>query len=257
MDFDLIQDLKKNEQAYLQAKELESPLQVLRGCFDADDLGFLDDLRREAYSVEKNLRYRQGGGKKDRPSDIMAWPEPELALQLERLLLSKLPSEFAQGLKFEFAFHKNYHPYGLHTDAGYHSDEVIYKQGIIPLEVFPEGAKSHTVIMKQRCYFSSSFPALCQYRGDQRPFVDQMKEKWLGGFDSARPFEGQDLASYWPADDFHRDWLRGFEIDHAFEWKIGDMAVWDRSQIHCSSDFEKFGLTYKVGLMWVSSKLAP
>ena len=61
-------------------------------------------------------------------------------------------------LSFDFAFHGNQKPYGIHTDAGYDPQEVIFQQGIIPLSFEPKTSSVYTVILDQKCYHSTGFP---------------------------------------------------------------------------------------------------
>ena len=252
MDIRLLNELKKTDDAFVEARRREEPLEKLPQFFTAEELSYLQELKERAYSNKENLRFRQGSSESARrgESDVMAWPTEELNQELEVFFKKKLGERLDSKAKMKFAFHKNYHPYGLHTDAGYEPTEVIYKQGIVPLEIYPEGADTHTVIMKQRCYFSCSFPAKRQFRPEEREYSDELKKNWIGNYQVGKPM--QEVGEYWFDNDLYKEWLEGFEIDHAFHWKIGDTIIWNRSQIHCSSDFDRFGLGYKVGLMWVS-----
>ena len=48
----------------------------------------------------------------------------------------------------------------------------------------------------------------------------------------------------------HQDYndLTGLELDYIYEWKVGDILIWDRTQLHSSDDYRNFGVTEKLGL---------
>ena len=48
-------------------------------------------------------------------------------------------------------FQESYNPIGLHVDAGFNSNEIIYKQTLIPLT-----SKGSTVIFKNKFYGNST-----------------------------------------------------------------------------------------------------
>lgn len=45
-----------------------------------------------------------------------------------------------------------------------------------------------------------------------------------------------------PKEDF-----QSLEIDTLFNWSIGDMLVWDRTKLHSSNDYTKYGIKRKIG----------
>lgn len=49
-----------------------------------------------------------------------------------------------------------------------------------------------------------------------------------------------------------RSQLKKFNIDHVFEWKIGDAVVWNKNQLHCSTNFAKYGLEKKFILLFIA-----
>jgi|GEM_PF-2372883 len=146
-------------------------------------------------------------------------------------------------IKYKFAFHGNFSGYGIHTDAGYNPTELIYQQGIIPLSILPKNSNVHTVIMDQQCFHSSSFPCIQE---------DQQLQKHVFGldYDSQQTFDLYD--QYWENTDFRKKQMNGFTIQYPFLWEIGSTVIWNRSYIHCSSDFSTSGTDYKEGLMWIS-----
>ena len=81
--------------------------------------------------------------------------------ELESLFYEKVKNEIGEfkmdNLKDEKdedilgLFQESYNPIGLHVDAGFNSDEVIFKQTLIPLT-----SKGSTVIFKNKFYGNST-----------------------------------------------------------------------------------------------------
>ncbi len=149
-------------------------------------------------------------------------------------------------LEYSVAFHGNKKAYGIHTDSGYDPEELIYKQGIIPLVNEPEDKNTHTIILNQKCYHSSSFPNISKDKKAQKDVFD---------LDFKTEICPTTYAKYWKNTKIRKEQMKGFSVDYPFEWKVGDTVVWDRSRIHCSSDFEATGIKFKLGLMWISKIL--
>jgi hypothetical protein len=45
--------------------------------------------------------------------------------------------------------------------------------------------------------------------------------------------------------------IQRFRLDRVVNWKIGSVLVWPRNQLHCSSNFEKYGLTKQAVVLWL------
>jgi len=43
-------------------------------------------------------------------------------------------------------------------------------------------------------------------------------------------------------------WLKGLSVNKYFDWRIGSIISFDSLNLHCSSDFNKVGITRKIGL---------
>lgn len=50
------------------------------------------------------------------------------------------------------------------------------------------------------------------------------------------------LLTHQPIEDF-----QSLEVDTLFKWSIGDMLVWDRTKLHSSNDYTKYGVKRKIG----------
>ena len=138
-------------------------------------------------------------------------------------------------------FQESYNPIGLHVDAGFNLNEVIYKQTLIPLT-----SKGSTVIFKNKFYGNST-----NFTIDE----DELKIKNLNYGQNSRSSEHLDIFEKKPFNKMdHKKYLNhekienlsGLEIDLVYEWELGSMLIFDRTRLHCSSsiiDGRKIGLT--------------
>ena len=130
------------------------------------------------------------------------------------------------GLRSFGLFQESYKPVSLHADTGFNFKKIIFKQFLFPLS-----SKGETVIFKNRFY------------GCSTTFSIDPKELKAKGYNKRssehlRIFKGQKFDKK-----KHKRYLKheniknltGLEIDIVYKWKIGEILVWDRSQLHCSS----------------------
>ena len=107
---DLIQTIQLHEKAPV----------VLNQVFSNQELEQIRSIRDEAYKdqarcAEKLLN--QG----TEPLGKMAHPNQELKQKLEELVRPKLKNHAHKKFEMDFSFHRNFFPYGIHTDSGYDS----------------------------------------------------------------------------------------------------------------------------------------
>ena len=138
-------------------------------------------------------------------------------------------------------FQESYNPIGLHIDGGFNLEDLIYKQSLIPLS--PVGS---TVIFKNRFYGQST-----NFTTDEKEL--NLKELKYGqnkrssehiGMFGNKPFDKRIHQKYLNHEKIEN--LIGLEIDTIYEWKVGSMLIFDRTNIHCSSSVingKKIGLT--------------
>ena len=138
-------------------------------------------------------------------------------------------------------FQESYNPIGLHVDAGFNTDEIIFKQTLIPLT-----SKGSTVIFKNKFYGNST-----NFTMDE----DELKIKDLKYGQNIRSaehlnmyekkdFNKNDYEKYLKHEKIEN--LSGLEIDLVYEWELGSMLIFDRTRLHCSSSLiegKKIGLT--------------
>ena len=138
-------------------------------------------------------------------------------------------------------FQESYNPIGLHVDAGFNLNEIIYKQTLIPLT-----SKGSTVIFKNKFYGNST-----NFTIDE----NELRIKDLKYGQNIRSSEHLNIFEKKAFDhEYHKKYLQhekienlsGLEIDLVYEWELGSMLIFDRTRLHCSSsliDGKKIGLT--------------
>ena len=132
-------------------KELESPPKVIKNLFSQNEINKFLDLYKKLPTTVHNKK--QNVIKKRWIKDIDA--------DLENLFYSRVKNEIGDfkmdNLKDEKnedilgLFQESYNPIGLHVDAGFNLNEIIFKQTLIPLT-----SKGSTVIFKNKFYGNST-----------------------------------------------------------------------------------------------------
>ena len=175
----------------------------------------------------------------------------EYGKELERLFYNKLKNEIGDfkydNLKTDNGndilglFQESYNPIGLHIDGGFNLEDLIYKQTLIPLT--PVGS---TVIFKNRFYGQST-----NFTTDKK----ELEKKNLGYGQNKRSSEHIGLYGNKPFDKhLHKKFVNhekienlvGLDVELIYEWEVGSMLIFDRTNLHCSSSViegKKIGLT--------------
>jgi len=138
-------------------------------------------------------------------------------------------------------FQESYNPIGLHVDAGFNLNEIIFKQTLIPLT-----SKGSTVVFKNKFY------------GNSTNFTIDENELKLKNLNYGQNFRSSEHLEMYGKKSFNKEHhkkylqhekienLNGLEIDLVYEWELGSMLIFDRTRLHCSSsliDGKKIGLT--------------
>ena len=134
-------------------------------------------------------------------------------------------------------FQESYKPVTLHVDTGFDFNKIIFKQTLLPLS--DEG---ETIIFKNRFYgCSTTFsidPDELAAKGYNKRSSEHLNLYGSNCFD-------KDIHSkYLNHEDLNN--LKGLEVEMIFKWKLGDLLVFDRSNLHCSSqniNNKKLGFT--------------
>ena len=171
--------------------------------------------------------------------------------ELENIFFEKLKNEIGEfkmdNLKDENnedilgLFQESYNPIGLHVDAGFNLNEVIFKQTLIPLT-----SKGSTVIFKNKFYGNSTNFTIDENElkiKDLNYGQNYRSSEHLKLFEK-KPFNKESHEKYLKHEKIEN--LSGLEIDTVYEWELGSMLIFDRTRLHCSSSLiegKKIGLT--------------
>ena len=132
-------------------RELEGPIKIVKNLFSKTEIDKFLELYNKLPTTVHNKK--QNVIKK-------RWLK-NINLELEKLFYTKLKNEIGDfkmdNLKDEKnedilgLFQESYNPIGLHVDGGFNTEEIIYKQTLIPLT-----SKGGTVIFKNKFYGNST-----------------------------------------------------------------------------------------------------
>ena len=211
-------------------KKFESPPKVLKNLFNKEEINDFLDLYKKlpttVHNKKQNVikkRWLQGYNEK-----------------LEKIFYDRVKNEIGEfkmdnlqddsGKDIYGLIQESYSPIGLHVDAGFNSENLVYKQTLIPLT--PVGS---TVIFKNRFYGGSTSFTLDK---------EELKKKNLSYGQNKRssehlklygnkPFDKEIYEKYLTHENIEN--LRGLEVEFIYEWEVGSMLIFDRSHLHCSS----------------------
>ena len=222
-------------------KELENSPQIIKNLFEKNEIIKFLDLYRNLPTTVHNKK--QNVIKK-------RWLK-NYNVELESLFYKKVKNEIGDfkmdNLKDENnedilgLFQESYNPIGLHVDAGFNLDEIIFKQTLIPLT-----SKGSTVVFKNKYYGNSTNFTIDENElkiKDLKYGQNIRSSEHLKIFDK-KPFNQENHDKYLKHEKIEN--LSGLEIDTVYEWELGSMLIFDRTRLHCSSskiDGKKIGLT--------------
>jgi len=145
--------------------------------------------------------------------------------------------ENKEGLKSLGLFQESYRPVTLHVDTGFDFEKIIYKQTLLPLS-----ATGETIIFKNRFYGCSTTFSIDPKELSAKGYNKRSSEH-LDLYGN-QEFDKKTHLNYLAHEDINN--LRGLGVELIFKWKVGDLLVFDRSHLHCSSsniNKKKLGFT--------------
>ena len=222
-------------------KRLEGSPQVIKNLFSKNEINKFMELYQKLPTTVHNKK--QNVIKK-------RWLK-SFNEELENLFYEKVKNEIGDfkmdNLKDENnedilgLFQESYNPIGLHVDAGFNLDEIIFKQTLIPLT--PKGS---TVIFKNKFYGNSTNFTIdeSELKIKDLKYGQNIRSSAHIEMYEKKTFNKEDHEKYLKHEKL--DNLSGLEIDLVYEWEIGSILIFDRTRLHCSSskiDGKKIGLT--------------
>ena len=224
-----------------EIKKLEGSPKIIKNLFNKNELErFLklyQDLPTTVHNKKQNVIKKR-------------WLK-NYSSELESLFYNKVKNEIGEfkmdNLKDENnddilgLFQESYNPIGLHVDAGFNLDEIIFKQTLIPLT-----SKGSTVIFKNKFYGNSTNFTIDEneLKVTDLKYGQNIRSSEHLHLYKKKPFNKENHQKYLKHEKIEN--LEGLEIDMVYEWEMGSMLIFDRTRLHCSSsliDGKKIGLT--------------
>ena len=222
-------------------KRLEGSPRVVKNLFSTDEINkFLDlynKLPTTLHNTKQNVIKKRW--LKDTNQELESIFFERVSNEIGDFKMDNLKDEKKEDILG--LFQESYNPIGLHVDAGFNTEEIIYKQTLIPLT--PKGG---TVIFKNKFYGSSTNFTVNEEELKERKLKygqNKRSSEHLKLFED-KPFDETNYTKYLTHEKIEN--LTGLEIDMVYEWELGSMLIFDRTRLHCSSssiDGKKIGLT--------------
>ena len=220
-----------------EIKEFETKPFIVNNFFNKEEIELLQKLYYELPIEIDNKR--QKIIKKKWPIDF----NKELQIKYTQKLKEVIGDyemdnpDTREGKKSLGLFQESYMPVTLHVDTGFDFEKIIFKQTLLPLSDIGE-----TIIFKNRFYgCSTTFsidPKELAAKGYNKRSSEHLKLYGNNDFD-------KDIhIKYLSHEDENN--LKGLEVEMVFKWKLGDLLVFDRTNLHCSSkniNHKKLGFT--------------
>jgi hypothetical protein len=222
-------------------KKLESPPQVIKNLFSKDELEKFFNLYKSLPTTVHNKRQNviKKRWLKNYNEELESLFSTRVTDVIGEFRMDNLKDEKNEDILG--LFQESYNPIGLHVDAGFNLDEIIFKQTLIPLT-----SKGSTVIFKNKFYGNSTNFTIDEQElnvKDLKYGQNKRSSEHLKIFEK-KVFKKEDHERYLKHEKIEN--LSGLEIDVVYEWELGSMLVFDRTRLHCSSsliDGKKIGLT--------------
>tara|TARA_B100000700_G_C14932970_1_gene802836 strand:+ start:127 stop:840 length:714 start_codon:yes stop_codon:yes gene_type:complete len=224
-----------------EIKKIEQPPKVIKNLYSKEEIKEFLDLYKSlpvtVHNKKQNVikkRWLQGHGKK-----------------LEKVFCERLRNEIGDfkmdnlqaddGKDILGLFQESYNPIGLHVDSGFDFENRIYRQTLIPLT-----SVGSTVIFKNRFYGESTNFTLDskELEKKQLNYGQNKRSSEHIGMYGKKPFDEETHKKYLKHEKIEN--LAGLEMELVYEWELGSMLIFDRTNLHCSSskiEGKKIGLT--------------
>lgn len=207
---------------------IEKPF-VLKNLLNKSDLDYIEEEKNRATKIVKNsniinLKYEKGG-------------------TLESWILEKLKSNLGPVKRHGGSYVISSEPFHVHTDSGKNEemDERFfpYKNILIPLSNSTELRPLYTVFFKQRSIFEASHFWRGHIQEVKRPCYNHVITDY------------SQLINYTHENFCHEihenhlshlnvSMLHGLSVEEYVHWNIGDVIIFDCSQLHASNNYKTF-----------------
>jgi len=224
-----------------EIKKLEGPPKII-SIFSKDEINQLIELNKTLpvtlFNKKQNVMKKRWIQNYNKSLDKLYLDK--LKEILGDFKMDNLQSE--NGDDFFGLFQESFNPLKLHVDTGFNVNSIIYKQSLVPL------SEGETVIFQNKWYGTSTNFTINQKEIDESK-LNQNKGRNARSSEHIEMYDKSDFNK-----EVHKKYLqheninnlKGLKILLIYKWKIGDILVWDRCHLHCSSaniKDKKLGLT--------------
>ena len=141
------------------------------------------------------------------------------------------------GLESLGLFQESFLPVTLHVDTGFQFDKIIYKQSLMPLTDHGE-----TIIFKNRFYGCSTTFSINNEELAAKGYNKRSSEHI--NLYNKKPFDRSIHEKFLKHEEIEN--LKGLEVEMIYKWRLGEILIFDRTNLHCSSsnlNEKKIGFT--------------
>ena len=202
-----------------QAKLITMPPKLHRNALTTDDINWI--LNKET-ELKKDYAIQKQANVKNVNVDNELWD----------FILTKVDLELAN--KTGGNYFKTKTPFVVHTDTPHKKDIVPFRNVLIPLTI--GAGNCYTVFLKQRHYgVGAHFLKSDRYKDftpDKNIKITNYKHlEYYTDKDFDKDIYEQFLT-HMPYDNLH-----GLSFETAIKWQVGDIMIFDATQLHCSNNF--------------------
>ena len=214
-------------------KSLEGAPRIVKNFLDAEEIKKFLNLYSKLPITENNLKQKVikkrwiSGFEKELEKIL----RDRIKLEIGDFIMDNINEK--NGTESLGLFQESFNPIGLHVDGGFDLKNTIYKQTLLPLS-----NQGETIIFKNRYYgHSTSFTKKVSDL-EENSVENFKKGKNIRSSDhlemyGSEPFDKENYEKYLKHEDI--DNLKGLEIEFIYKWKLGDLFIFDRTHLHCSS----------------------
>tara|TARA_B100000941_G_C28490786_1_gene547824 strand:- start:59 stop:757 length:699 start_codon:yes stop_codon:yes gene_type:complete len=123
-------------------------------------------------------------------------------------------------------FQESFLPVSLHVDTGFDFNKIIFKQTLVPLS-----EEGETIIFKNRFYGCSTTFSINPTELAAKGYNKRSSEHI--NLYNGETFDKKIHDEYLKHEEIGN--LKGLKVELIYKWKLGDILVFDRTNLHCSS----------------------
>ena len=123
-------------------------------------------------------------------------------------------------------FQESFLPVSLHVDTGFDFNKIIFKQTLVPLS-----EEGETIIFKNRFYGCSTTFSINPTELAAKGYNKRSSEHI--NLYNGETFDKKIHDKYLKHEEIGN--LKGLKVELIYKWKLGDILIFDRTNLHCSS----------------------